>query len=327
MYNIYKEVKIEELGNSNTRCNVAYITGYTKKKDDLNSSDFITKNEGFEVEIIGSTGHTSSGGLYSSVNCYIRKDGHEWLTQIDISNIFSALKQSTLENGIFKEKFMFVKIGTSLCIFHEKMKEYAIAKKDTELRDKYNTAKKTKKRIPGTRYFTLTEDFTYLGKIYSFLLQNKTYMLNSTLSYSSTPIEYDLYIKTGCIKECTKEISTYSQLFENLKITDDSSFIIKEIDDRPARASEVLLDKDTDDDEMNEFLENIRKVKNDEVIEEAEKFLSYYGYEKDYFYYKMNILLGFATPDIPYDFTPEQKRIFEKLKIQLKLENVENDKE
>lgn len=120
--------------------------------------EFYSKNEGFKVSLLEDAGASSQGGKLSFWNCLVEKDGTQAKVGIDTSILLSAMKQSTLINGVFQETFSLYKANTA-GIVNKSMREWDMFDTDGK------KARKTSKYKPGGVYDNITTSYLYLGEI------------------------------------------------------------------------------------------------------------------------------------------------------------------
>ena len=120
--------------------------------------EFYSKNEGFKVSLLEDAGASSQGGKLSFWNCLVEKDGTQAKVGIDTSILLSAMKQSTLINGVFQDTFSLYKANTA-GIVNKNMKEWDMFDRDGK------KARKTSKYKPGGVYDNITASYLYLGEV------------------------------------------------------------------------------------------------------------------------------------------------------------------
>lgn len=343
MYKLYKKIVIVS-----NKENKGYIVDIDDKSMMKNAIKWAGKdyrlnefdNEGFEIELYDAAKWSSQGGKLSFMNCKVRKNNGEWIVGLSSDLLLSTLKSSTCINGVFKEKMRFGRLSGALTVFHEGMKSYKSALEHMEYRDLYKKCKKTKKRIPGYRYFCLTEDKVFLGDIYSYSLVNiysgKSFIKEgSVLGYKNMPDKYAVYVKT---KNIPANINKLSDLFIHLakeyakgnfcyleyeirsKLEWKGGDVVYNQESPSIRAQgDRIIENDLDVYEFDICLENLRKAKNDYLIAKYSPRQELLGRNPIGNPIEMGTTLAFSRSDLPIDFYPEQKRFFEFMNFQMKL--------
>lgn len=103
-------------------------------------------------------GHPRKEESCPSGTCLVEKDGTQAKVGIDTSILLSAMKQSTLINGVFQDTFSLYKANTA-GIVNKNMKEWDMFDRDGK------KAHKTSKYKPGGVYDNITASYLYLGEV------------------------------------------------------------------------------------------------------------------------------------------------------------------
>lgn len=126
-----------------------------------------TDNKGFKLTLLETAGNSSQGGKLSFWNCLIEKeeDDIKCVVGIDSNLLLAVLLQNTFINGACQNTLSFARCSGGVGLLNEDMQEYKDAIRDEQLKKSLSTGKTTKYQV-GKNYITLTQDETYLGKVY-----------------------------------------------------------------------------------------------------------------------------------------------------------------
>lgn len=170
-WNLFKDINIYLYHNNSKESfyKGKVVDKYNKKNNETiknilkdKSYEIISmKNEGFHCSILPDTTYKNKR---TTIPCLITKDTLQFEIDIDINNFFSLLNQSNLNKGIIKESVIFAKKGSNLCLLQENMEEYEEAIEDYQLRE--SLKKKTIKQEIGCNYYSLYDNYVYIGDIY-----------------------------------------------------------------------------------------------------------------------------------------------------------------
>lgn len=322
MYKIYEKVII--LYNKSMPNKTAIIMDEKDRRKEIEDypDRYETDNKDFIV----------SGPLWfqkNSTYCNIEKNGMKWEVCFNIYFFFKTLKESTVVDGVFQEKMLLYSNQGRLGFMHKHMKEYQAAEADMEKRNEYRKATKTKKRIPGCRYFSLQDDFIHLGEVYNWSRQRNFYILDpnrkkySCYYFTNIPEKVDIFINTKDVPSGVKRVSevleTLSPLFDfGFADNDKLQTFYRNINHKaPSRAKgQQLLENDLTEEKLEEILEHSRKKLNDMITEcQKKKDGSELGDIYRDLFIKSIVLWGTASDDIPHDFTLQQKIFFDIAKV------------
>ena len=123
------------------------------------------KNEGFTLELLETAKGSSQGGKLSFWNCKVSKDGKEFIIGIASDYLLDILKYNDFKCGVCQATLSFARCKGGVGMMNKEMPIYQEFLKDEELRASMSKGK-TKKRIPGHLYSTLTGGDVYFGKFY-----------------------------------------------------------------------------------------------------------------------------------------------------------------
>lgn len=139
---------------------------YTKTYEpDIHTFD----NGGFQVTILKSAGGSSQGGRLSFLACEVEKDGVKFVIGVNDALLVDLIRNSHIDNGVIKEKVMFVRKGGVPGFIHEEMDAYKEAMADMKQKSDLKSAKKTSKWERGGIYATLTQADICLGPVYDLM--------------------------------------------------------------------------------------------------------------------------------------------------------------
>ena len=127
--------------------------------------EFNFKNEGFTLELLESADGSSQGGKLSFWNCKISKDGKEFIIGIASDYLLEILLCNDFIKGVCQETLSFARCKGGVGMTTKNMPIYQQFLADEEKRASVSKGK-TKKRIPGHRYSTLTCSDVYFGTYY-----------------------------------------------------------------------------------------------------------------------------------------------------------------
>ena len=127
--------------------------------------DYLFDNEGFTLQILDSANGSSQGGKLSFWNCKITKDDKSFIIGIHSDYLLDILLCNTFVNGKCETPLMFARSKSGVGMTTKDMPIYKEFLSDEEKRAKMKKGK-TKKRIRGHLYSTLTGGEVYLGKFY-----------------------------------------------------------------------------------------------------------------------------------------------------------------
>lgn len=186
---------------------------------DVIKPEIITiKNEGFKLTLLDSANSSYNGGKQSFWNCLVENKNIKCIVGIDSKLLLNVLLQNNFYNGTCEKELRFARCSGGVGLLNANMIEYKEAIRDMESKRNINKGK-TSKWKEGHNYITLTQDDTYLGKLYMPInidikhsyayLSNNT--IDVTLSKNEKPHRYCV-VDTDEINNITK----LSNLFEKL---------------------------------------------------------------------------------------------------------------
>ena len=123
------------------------------------------KNEGFTLELLESADGSSQGGKLSFWNCKISKDDKEFIIGIASDYLLEILRYNDFKRGVCQSTLSFARCKGGVGMMNKEMPSYQQFLKDEELRATMSKGK-TKKRILGHLYSTLTGGNVFLGTFY-----------------------------------------------------------------------------------------------------------------------------------------------------------------
>lgn len=123
------------------------------------------KNEGFTLELLESADGSSQGGKLSFWNCKISKDGKEFIIGIASDYLLEILRYNDFNHGVCHATLSFARCKGGVGMMNKEMPSYQQFLKDEELRAVMSKGK-TKKRVPGHLYSTLTGGDVYFSTFY-----------------------------------------------------------------------------------------------------------------------------------------------------------------
>lgn len=200
------------------------ITNYNTE---IEPTEFLTYNEGFKVTLVSAADQSSQGGKLSFWNCLVEKENKKFIIGIGQDSLLSAMMQSTLEKGVFKEEFKLGKSGALAHILHEQMHEWS----EAELEGDTTTKKpKTTKWQIGNNYKLATVNNLYLGSIYDWLgVTDDIITVRSHIGYNTKKYRYHYKILDKPVK---KIIAPYiSEGWGTLQMISDYNVPIKTVSD------------------------------------------------------------------------------------------------
>jgi hypothetical protein len=127
--------------------------------------EYTFTNEDFTLELLDSAGGSSQGGKLSFWNCKITKDDKEFIIGIASDYLLEILLHSTFINGKCQEKLSFARCKGGVGMTTKNMPIYKQFLEDEQKRATVCKGK-TKKRIPGHCYSTLTGGNVFFGTYY-----------------------------------------------------------------------------------------------------------------------------------------------------------------
>lgn len=124
-----------------------------------------TDNKDFSFQIISAAGNSwSQGGKLSFWMCLMEKDGVEpFAVGINADLLCDLILETTMYNGVTKEKVFFARKKTQLGVLHENMPSYQALLKDEETKKNFKVGK-TAKWKPGYAYDSLTQSDVMFGQ-------------------------------------------------------------------------------------------------------------------------------------------------------------------
>jgi hypothetical protein len=122
-------------------------------------------NEGFTLELLDSADGSRQGGKLSFWNCKISKDDKEFIVGIASDYLLEILKYNDFKRGVCQATLSFARCKGGVGMLNKEMPSYQQYLKDEELRATLSKGK-TKKRIPGHLYSTLTGGNVFLSTFY-----------------------------------------------------------------------------------------------------------------------------------------------------------------
>ncbi len=122
-------------------------------------------NEGFTLELLDSANSSSQGGKLSFWNCKISKDDKEFIIGIASDYLLEILLHNNFVNGVCQAPLSFARCKGGVGMMNKEMPSYQQFLKDEELRTTMSRGK-TKKRVPGHLYSTLTGGDVYFSTFY-----------------------------------------------------------------------------------------------------------------------------------------------------------------
>lgn len=113
------------------------------------------KNEGFRLELLECANGSSQGGKLSFWNCKVSKDNREFIVGIASEYLLEILLHNDFKSGACQSTLSFARCKGGVGMMNKSMPAYQQFLKDEEHRATISKGK-TKKRIPGHLYSTLT---------------------------------------------------------------------------------------------------------------------------------------------------------------------------
>lgn len=151
---------------------------WCKEKDIVHEAIVnILDNRDFELEVFDSAGGSSQGGKLSFWNCKITQVDRSWIIGISSDILLEILLHNDFSKGCCKQTLCFARKKGSVGMLNENMPSYQQAQNDVQLKVAMNKGK-TKTRIPGHCYQSLTQSDVFVGNIYSYY--EPIYMVKKT---------------------------------------------------------------------------------------------------------------------------------------------------
>jgi hypothetical protein len=126
---------------------------------------YLFKNEGFRLELLECANGSTQGGKLSFWNCKVSKDGREFIVGIASDYLLDILLHNDFKNGVCQSTLSFARCKGGVGMMNESMPSYQQFLKDEEHRTTMKKGK-TKKRVPGHLYSTLTGGDVYFTTFY-----------------------------------------------------------------------------------------------------------------------------------------------------------------
>lgn len=157
-----------------------------------------TENKDFTISLANAPERSYQGGKLSFCNCIFEKEGiPSFAVGINTDYLFDAMLETTVVNGIFKDKVMFGKQYNNTGIIVMNSPTYNELKASEVVKTKVN-GKKTKNWVRGSVYATATTADFYLGTF------------NSNLEYTTKDWDAHLLIFTKKMKDKVILYDTYN---------------------------------------------------------------------------------------------------------------------
>lgn len=141
-------------------------TGTYDEEIEHPGSEHHFKNEGFTLELLETAGGSSQGGKLSFWNCKVSKDGKEFIVGIASEYLLDILLHNDFKNGVCQSTLSFARCKGGVGMMNKSMPSYQQFLKDEEHRAAMKKGK-TRKRIPGHLYSTLTDGDVHFTTFYS----------------------------------------------------------------------------------------------------------------------------------------------------------------
>lgn len=243
--------------------------------------EYTFTNEDFTLELLDSANSSSQGGKLSFWNCKISKDGHEFIIGIASDYLLEILLYNDFVKGVCQESLSFARCKGGVGMTTKDMPIYQQFLADEEKRAA-NKKGKTKKRIPGHLYSTLTSGDVYFSTFYRWYEPVYT---ESSWRYVKT--------LTG-FRKLDKPVACYWQPLYDEKLTKKSEYFNKYFyfdKNTPARTdSGIVAEIDISDEEL------LEKCFADKFKDGASE-------------YAFEYLVGISTDSCSYEM-PEWMRMF-----------------
>lgn len=123
------------------------------------------ENEGFTLKLLNSADGSSQGGKLSFWNCEISKDDRSFVIGIASDYLLEILLYNTFIDGVCQEKLSFARCKGGVGMTTKNMPIYKQFLEDEQKRAAVGKGK-TKKRVPGHCYSTLTCGHVFFGTYY-----------------------------------------------------------------------------------------------------------------------------------------------------------------
>jgi hypothetical protein len=225
--------------------------------------EFPFTNEGFTLKLLKSAGGSSQGGKLSFWDCEISRDDKTFIIGIASDYLLEVLLYNTFVDGVCQEKLSFARCKGGVGMTTKNMPIYKQFLADEEKRVTVNKGK-TKKRVPGHCYNTLTCSNVYFGTYYRWY----------------EPVYKNGYYHYQCeligFKKLAEPVVQYWQPTFNEKFTKKSEYFDRNLywdDANPARVdSGAVAEIDISEEEVLE--KHLARVFNDKT--EKHWLSSYY---------------------------------------------------
>ena len=173
------------------------------------------KNEGFRLELLECANGSSQGGKLSFWNCKVSKDNREFIVGIASEYLLEIMLHNDFKNGVCQSTLSFARCKGGVGMMNKSMPSYQQFLRDEERRATVSKGK-TKKRIPGHLYSTLTGGDVHFTTFYKWY----------TPVYCDTPYAWPPRKLLGFKKLNTPEVVYWEPLYDE-SLTKKSEYLKK----------------------------------------------------------------------------------------------------